>query len=341
MKKVLFLVFLFVICFMGMDGVRASAGIECFYSSDDYIKENFKASGGNNQSANDKDEFVKDPAVCGLVAWQNNDGIYETYAYCETARGNELIWPKNYDSKFGKKKSLDKFGYNNGEVSSCPESISFSKNTFITAPTNDKLDVGEFKFGGIGMSLTNSTTIASKSKNAPDTKSKVKKMLEGKESSLGSTYYGVPGNANDDDHTIDNTSFIGMIQSFFTKQDNENPSNPHSLEDTNCSSLLSGGLDEILRTVFFIISVVGVIILLFTTATDFIKAIASSDNDAISKAFKSSKTRIIAAIILLILPFLVSFIINLINENFVVVTDKNSNTTKVEIGDPSKCNIVS
>jgi len=110
-------------------------------------------------------------------------------------------------------------------------------------------------------------------------------------------------------------------------------------EKNDCNSLMNSEVSTFLKDLFFVISIVGVVILIFMIASDFIKAIASSDNDAMNKAFSSTKTRIIAVIILLILPALVSFIINLINDNVTVITDELGNKTEVRVGDPSECNI--
>ena len=105
----------------------------------------------------------------------------------------------------------------------------------------------------------------------------------------------------------------------------------------DCSALLGtgeGSLGQMLKNIFFGISIVGILLLIILTAIDFIKAIASSDEeDTLIKAFKRSKNRIIAIIILLLLPVLVSVIINLINNNVYVADGE------IKVGDIKECNI--
>ena len=105
----------------------------------------------------------------------------------------------------------------------------------------------------------------------------------------------------------------------------------------NCSALLGTGEDslgQMLKNIFFGISIVGILLLIILTAMDFIKAIASSDeDDTLIKAFKRSKNRIIAIIILLLLPVLVTVIVNLVNDNVYIVDGE------IKVGDITECNI--
>lgn len=113
-------------------------------------------------------------------------------------------------------------------------------------------------------------------------------------------------------------------------------------QGNSCSALLGTGEDSIapiIKNVFFVTCVIGIIILIFTVSGDFIKAITSNENEAVATAFKSAKNRIIATLILLLLPVLVNFIVDIINNHVIVVTDSNGVTTKVKIGNVSDCNI--
>lgn len=91
-----------------------------------------------------------------------------------------------------------------------------------------------------------------------------------------------------------------------------------------------------LSQIFWLICVVAIVFLVVMTAIDFIKAIVGSEEDKLLKAFKNFKTRIIVVIILILLPTIVSFAINIYNQNA-----DNSNGV-VEIGEDGKpfCNAI-
>lgn len=78
---------------------------------------------------------------------------------------------------------------------------------------------------------------------------------------------------------------------------------------------ISGTLQDMLITGFWIICVVGIILLVVMTAIGFIKAIVGSDEEKLKDAFKHLVTRIIVVIILLLLPTILTFVIRLVNEN--------------------------
>ena len=78
-------------------------------------------------------------------------------------------------------------------------------------------------------------------------------------------------------------------------------------------NIIKGELVDFLKTAFWIISIVGIILVVVMTAISFIKAIVGSDDEKFRDAIKHLYTRIIVIIILLLLPVLLSFIIDLIN----------------------------
>lgn len=103
-------------------------------------------------------------------------------------------------------------------------------------------------------------------------------------------------------------------------------------ENLNCSTLL-GDFANVLRDAFILISVAGVVILIVLMISDFIKAITSDEDGALLDAFKKSKNRIIATIILLLLPILINFVINLLNDNLRI---ENGN---IKVGNVKECNV--
>ncbi len=142
------------------------------------------------------------------------------------------------------------------------------------------------------------------------------------------------GNVNQED--VDN-----LIQSIKERAANDSGKNgdpDYGLDETiSCSKLLGEGdnsLGSILKNVFFVICVIGVILLIFTMSGDFLKAITSEEADAMADAFKKAKTRIIATIILLLLPVVVNFIIDVVNNS---VYESNG---EIKIGNISDCKII-
>ena len=82
----------------------------------------------------------------------------------------------------------------------------------------------------------------------------------------------------------------------------------------NPCDIIDGELSDLLNTIFWTISVIGIILVVVMTALSFIKAIVGADDEKFRDAFKHLLTRIIAVIILLLLPMILSFIITLIND---------------------------
>ena len=80
-------------------------------------------------------------------------------------------------------------------------------------------------------------------------------------------------------------------------------------------SVISPKLQSLLNTIFWAISIVGIILVVVMTALSFIKAIVGSDDEKFRDAFRHLFTRVIVVIILLLLPAILSFIITLINDS--------------------------
>lgn len=143
--------------------------------------------------------------------------------------------------------------------------------------------------------------------------------------------------ASDDDYTTckKNIDIVEDIKKWAEeRRKKEGNANTGIGENDNlvCSSLL-GDFADVLKEAFLLICVGGVIILIFLMISDFIKAITSGEDGAILDAFKKSKNRIIATIILLLLPILVNLIINLLNDN---LRFENGN---LKIGNVKECNV--
>lgn len=119
-----------------------------------------------------------------------------------------------------------------------------------------------------------------------------------------------------------------------------------SYSEISCSNIFGEKLLPQIKTGFLVICVIGIVILVFTMSGDFIKSIASGDADNMAETFKKAKTRIIATVILLLLPIFVNFVIDFINSNVTIVEykdEKGENVNsglKVHIGNLSDCGVV-
>ena len=90
-------------------------------------------------------------------------------------------------------------------------------------------------------------------------------------------------------------------------------------ENLDCEALLSSYNDEqtirdFLNNLFWIISIIGIILLIIMTSIEFIKVVAGQDDEGIIKAFKHTVIRAICVVILLLLPVILSAILGLMND---------------------------
>ena len=328
-NKIFGILILFIVCFIGVGNVKAVTGT-CFYSGD-----NFKIV---SQTGN-YDNYTIAVAISYDCSADGKCNSSYAAGYTDKNSVSQTINFSNASSFFGKSSTEYKSKFLKDNKISCPSNVVVSGDA-----TADKIYFyydcvnGEAANGqciGLGKKISKQSvpegdTLADKVKSVTD--------LGHYNTNRGSSTPATNPNENsNNEHS--NADYIPGIRDGDTE-----PDNPYPLNETNCVSLLGtgeGSLGQILKDVFFGMCIVGVVILIFTTSGDFIKAITSSDNDAMSKAFKSSKNRIIVALILLILPVLVSFVIDVINSNSYVVTDSDGNNIEIKIGNPSECSITS
>jgi hypothetical protein len=84
--------------------------------------------------------------------------------------------------------------------------------------------------------------------------------------------------------------------------------------EVNGCNIISNSLKKELKKWMIILMVVGVGLLLFITMFDLVRALISSDENRLSKVLNSLKIRIICTVALLLLPVIVTGIINLVNK---------------------------
>ena len=120
---------------------------------------------------------------------------------------------------------------------------------------------------------------------------------------------GESGGGVDDDDTDGNKVPVASITEWAASQGYD----VNSIGDP--CSIISPKLQSLLNTIFWAISIIGIILVVVMTALGFIKAIVGSDDEKFRDAFRHLLTRIIVVIILLLLPAILSFIITLINDS--------------------------
>ena len=84
----------------------------------------------------------------------------------------------------------------------------------------------------------------------------------------------------------------------------------------NACLIIKGPVQQFLNTLFIIISVISIILLIVMSVAEFIKVITGSDEDGIKTAFKHTLIRAICIVVLLILPMLIGWVLDIVNDNF-------------------------
>src|SRR5574344_558118 len=109
------------------------------------------------------------------------------------------------------------------------------------------------------------------------------------------------------------TSFTNGYNSFITSYNlGLNKINNTGTDVTTCEDLLGPNVLNLLKTIFKMIQIIGPIIALGLGMYDILMALANGEDDAKKKAFKKLGRRIAAAVLLLLLPYIVDFILSLI-----------------------------
>ncbi|MBQ9011584.1 MAG: hypothetical protein IJ093_02935 [Bacilli bacterium] len=88
--------------------------------------------------------------------------------------------------------------------------------------------------------------------------------------------------------------------------------------------IIDGKVIEYINNLFFVIQIIGIILLVILSMVEFIKAVTAGSDDGIKGALKNTFIRIIAAVLLLLTPMLVTWILNIINENQYVKGENGS-----------------
>ena len=241
-----------------------------------------------------------------------------------------------------------KFGFKKGKgVTTCPDKVGFEWETL----TNFKLDkVDEF-----GNFLLNSTIYkqaslessyrfyADNAKNVDIKEETDSSISKKKRTTTDTTDTGENSSSNEIENDNQSGSNAEEVEGVHNAADRWNYNQTITSEDgtIQCTELLGDANIEIIKTALLIMAVIGIVLVVAFGISDFVKAIASSDDDALKQAGKHVKNRIISVIVLLLLPVLVDFVLGFINDNlYFQKVDKDGNLGEeihVKVGKVSDC----
>ncbi len=90
----------------------------------------------------------------------------------------------------------------------------------------------------------------------------------------------------------------------------------YSVSDYDTCDLIDGDIKDLIEMVLTWISIAGIVILLIMSIMEFVKALTAGDSDGrLKTAFKNTLIRIACVAILLLLPMLISALIDAVNDN--------------------------
>lgn len=97
---------------------------------------------------------------------------------------------------------------------------------------------------------------------------------------------------------------------------NKNREGEYGIEDVgDVCGPINSYLGELITTFLWIIDIIAIILLIIMTMVNFIQALTGMDDEKLRNTFKYLRNRIVAVVVLLLLPVLVGWIIETINEN--------------------------
>lgn len=365
MKKVhlyIFSLFLLMFFCVNVDDVKAADGLVCYYTSDNTF--GVKMTSANTYQGGEDDLKKMSPAACVIGVIKRPTGKYESALHCKAKKSNneviEIKISDYYDNVFGVNapnwKTVYGFKKGNG-VTKCPDTISFETTMFPTIANGySSWEAGAFAFSdkygcesdpekttidsNHCMRLSDNSKIKSSEwKGMDEYKKQIVNMLAGKEVYWDQDHVNPSSRVQRDDDENINASYVQGIRNALDSLGNESygVSTDGSVE---CEALLGPKNVKLLGNIFRFIMVLGVILVIVLGTTDFIKAIASSDDDALKQAINKIKYRIISVVVLLLLSVLINFVLGIINDNLHFEIKKSENEKKdvsIKIGKASDC----
>lgn len=310
----------------GTSATKSSTSNDCFYEGQVIFNN------GNQTGTN----FNQTVAV-GIEYTCNKSGKCSSeYAagYTDSNNSSKSLSFSNAKDSFGPNKG-SKF-YSDGKIK-CPSYIVVTKNEnnfyFHYECVNGQAANGNCLGNGVKLNKT-------KTPSGDSLQEKVKNITD------DGSYYAPSGattpatepkTQKEDEKNHENENLIDKIKEWATGRKDSQKTADTGVDESDeleCSQVLGDAFADVLAGIFTLTCVIGVVLLIFTLIFDFIKTISSGEDGALLDAFKKAKIRVIATIILLLLPVFVNFIIDFINNNL-IIEDGN-----IKIGNISECNVV-
>ena len=246
----------------------------------------------NSVKAYDSSSCNNETSACAVCSYSIKNNF--TIDFLVKSNSNTVSFREEFKntSSLQKKYSISSIKntdfISNGKIK-CPDNIRYNS----TKINNEDNIEFSFSKGSIKLSLN------SKSYNNDKTIISNKSNVENSSNTNNSK--------NNINSSNTNNNLADNLQSPITSKKSNN-----GIPVTGCE-ILGSEFYEYLKAIFFWIQVFGPILALILSMTDIMKAVASGDDDAKKKAFKKFPKRIIAAIILLLAPYIVELLLSLID----------------------------
>lgn len=353
----------------GASGTTYSYGIKCFYYGEIISNSSYNPTAGGSIGSENK---TTTPFVYGINFYCKNKKCksFEAWGHGKAAHTNggkyTVVGPNNYNALFMKGVEDNSnnrnviysfFGTSSGKgVSKCPDKLYYDKNkaligssSILMNTSDDGSKIGDWWYASIrgnfkypqSFSLISSERYKKGSGGdlEKDVENLVKDFKEITTDASGNKYDTTSGaiGAAINNATNKNAELLEKIKNAAKSTDNN-----FKIKDTDisCEEILGKENVKLINEIFLIICVTGVVLVVILGSTDFVKAVASSDDDALAQAFKRLKNRIISVVILLLLPVLINFVLGFINGNaHFEIKNSSGKTKKIElkIGDIADC----
>lgn len=319
----------------GGGGTYHSKVIQCYYHG---IR---TANQSNMQTGGQTTITKKYHYIYGVQAECHNDKCTEAYAWGHGAykEGCDVVLT-NYDSIFThdfKDKYADIFQYKSGfGFNACPDYINLNNQSGLADISGvckgPGIEMEDFSNSSAELTLykTHKLSEIPKTDDSTYLKHRVQEYLKDFNDTIGEGTN--DGKTPNQEIKVEdgNKSLAERIISWWDSH-KDSQKDDSEYDNADCTGLLSGFKDD-LKSIISIINIAGAVILVITMSVDFVKAIASGEADNMAKTFKNSRNRIIATIILLLLPVIINFAIEIINGN--IIQTKNG---EIKIGKTTDC----
>ena len=281
MLKILVISFtlIFGVFFINVDGVKADNSCSCYYIW--YVE-------GNNSDVKTEENFYTE------IKYSNSGPEVVkscTFGYVSNQNGSRDNATTNTKSCSGKISIGSNFNvdYKNIVNNNCSVSSCNAKKIYVTKG-----------YGGNPGELTTNVDTSLYGASQAQQKDIFNSAIEG---NINRT---TNADNNNDAENLTLDDIVGGIKSV---------KNPEKGITGTCE-LIDSQLIQFLKNLFIVIQVAGVILMVILTLIEFVKALTASSDDGLSGAFKNTIKRIIATVVLLILPMIIIWIINIVNDSY-------------------------